>query len=188
VSRPGRAASGTLRLVAVAAGLAALDQAAKAMVRAALSPGEPIEVVDGVLAIVLSPNYRGVSSWLPDVPAWFPGAVTALLVLILLGAFPVHRFHARYRRDTRAAALAAVLMAASAAGHLLDDLFAPFTTDWIRLLGAPAFNLADLYAYAGLVCIAIELRRNWRDDRGMSLGERFARARETRRRFLRFRW
>jgi lipoprotein signal peptidase len=188
VNQAGLVRSRILRLAGIAAGLATLDQAAKAAVRAALAPGERIGVVDGVLEVVLSPNYRGVSGWLPDVPAWFPGVVTALLVLILLGAFPVHRFHARYRRNTTAAAFVALFVATSAAGHLLDGLFAPFTTDWIRVLGLPAFNLADLYAYAGLACIAIELRRNWRDDRGMSLRERFARARETRRRFLRFRW
>jgi lipoprotein signal peptidase/GNAT superfamily N-acetyltransferase len=176
----------TLRLMVSAASLVGLDHAAKAGVRAGVEPGEPIELVRGVLAVVYAPNLRGVSWWVPDVPPWFVTGLSMILVLILVAAFPFHRFHARYRRDTTAAALAAVLLAAAAAGHLLDEVVSSFTLDWIRLFNLPAFNLADLYAYGGLLALTVELGRGVRESRGLGLRERLARAHETRTAFLRF--
>jgi lipoprotein signal peptidase/GNAT superfamily N-acetyltransferase len=180
------ASPSTLRMMVVAAALAGMDQVAKAGVRAGLEPGEAVELIRGVLAVVYAPNTRGVSWWVPDVPAWFVTGFTGTLVLILVAAFPVHRFHARYRGGTGAAAVAAVLLAAAAAGHLLDGVFGSFTLDWIRLFGLPAFNLADLFAYGGLVALTVELRRSLRATRGLGLGERLARAHDTHRAFFRF--
>jgi lipoprotein signal peptidase len=180
------ASHSTFRLMALAAALAGLDQGAKAGVRASMEPGAGVELIRGVLAVVYAPNLRGVSWWVPDVPPWFVTGLTMALVLILVAAFPVHRFHARHQRDSAAAAVAAVLLAAAAAGHLLDEVFGSFTLDWIRLFGLPAFNLADLYAYGGLVALTVELGRGVRETRGLGLRERLARARDARRAFLRF--
>jgi lipoprotein signal peptidase/GNAT superfamily N-acetyltransferase len=180
------ASPSTFRLMATAAALAGLDQGAKAGVRASVEPGDGVELIRGVLALVYAPNLRGVSWWVPDVPPWFVTGLTVALVLILVAAFPVRRFHARHRRDTAAAAVAAVLLAAAAAGHLLDEVFGSFTLDWIRLFGLPAFNLADLYAYGGLVALTVELGRGVRDTLGLGLRERLARARDARRAFLQF--
>jgi lipoprotein signal peptidase/GNAT superfamily N-acetyltransferase len=179
-------APSTLRLMIIAATLVGVDQAAKAGVRAGVAPGERIEVIQGVLALVYAPNLRGVSWWVPDVPPWFVTGLTMVLLLILVAAFPFHRFHAQYRRDTAAAALAAVLLAAAAAGHLLDEVSSSFTLDWIVLFTLPAFNLADLYAYGGLVALTVELGRGFREGRGLDLRQRLARAHETRTAFLRF--
>jgi lipoprotein signal peptidase len=62
------ASPSTFRLMAIAAALAGLDQAAKAGVRAGVEPGEGVELIRGVLALVYAPNLRGVSWWVPDVP------------------------------------------------------------------------------------------------------------------------
>ncbi len=176
------------RLVAVIAALAALDQGCKAIVRATLAPGDEVGVAGEVLSIVGVRNYRGVSWWVPDPPPWGLAALIAAFVLILVMAVPLYRFHCRYRRTSSWAAAAATLLAAAAAGHVLDGLFAPYTTDWLRLFRLPAFNLADLYGFAGLACLAVELRWARAQARGLSFGERLARARASRREFLRFMW
>lgn len=174
------------RLLAWTATLAALDQACKALVRNSLATTGRIPLVGPVLAIVGVRNYRGVSWWVPNLPSWGHALVAAALLLILVGAFPLYRFYSLARRDSRWARLAAVLLASAAAGHLLDGIFAPYTTDWLQLFRLPSFNLADLYAYSGLACLAAELHWLHAQSRGLSLRERIACGRRSRREFLDF--
>lgn len=171
--------------MAASASLALLDQAAKSLVRRWVEVGESVELIPGV-AIVLRQNLRGFSWWVPELPEWTGLVLAALLLLILAGAFPVYSFHSVRRRRSRWATGAAVLLSASAAGHLADPLFVPYATDWIRLAGLPAFNLADSYAHVGLGCLAVELWWIHREMKGQGFKERWRRARETRAEFLAF--
>jgi lipoprotein signal peptidase len=174
------------RLLAWTAALAMLDQACKALIRANVAPGQRIALVPGLMSLVGVRNYRGVSSWVPDLPEWAHAALTVALLVILLGAIPLYRFYAVYRRCSGWAVLASVLLGAAAAGHLLDGAVAPYTTDWLQLFRLPAFNLADAYVFSGLACLAVELRWTHAQCRGLSLGERIAQARQSRREFLVF--
>lgn len=172
--------------LACAALLAALDQAAKALVRARIAPGDPVELVSGVIGFVHATNLRGVSWWVPEVSWWGALLVELALAVVLLGAYPLLRFHTDTHRASPWALGAALLLTGAAAGHLLDPVFTTGTTDWIRVLRLPAFNLADLYAYAGLVSLAVELWWVHTRAAGLTLRERIARARHSRREFVRY--
>lgn len=176
----------TGRLAAWAAGLALLDQGTKAVVRATLAPGERIALPGDWVGIVHARNFRGVSVWVPDLPGWGYALLTLSLVVLLVGALPVHRFHALRTGGSRWATLAAVLLTAAPAGHLTDGLFVPYTTDWIQVVGPWAFNVADSCAYVGLGALAVELVRRRRARRVSGFRERLAATLETRRAFLRF--
>jgi signal peptidase II len=180
-----RAAS-TGRVAVLAGLLVVLDQASKAAVRGALAPGERVPLLGDVLSIVLRPNTRGVSWWVPDVPGWAPLLVTLLLWVVLVGVLPVYRFHALRTGGSGWATVAAVSLAGAAGGHVADGLFAPWTADWIQLLDMPAGNLADVYSWVGLAALAVEGGRAERKRRGMGLAARWALGRETRRDFIRF--
>jgi signal peptidase II len=171
--------------IAASVSLAALDQATKALVRHQVEVGESVQVIPG-FAIVLRQNLRGFSWWVPELPEWAGLVLGGLLLLILVGAFPLYAFHSARRRRSPWAAGAAVLLSAAAGGHLADPLFVPYATDWISLAGLPAFNLADLWAYVGLGCLAVELWWVHGQAQGLGLGQRWRRALETRREFLGF--
>lgn len=178
----------TGRLAAWAAALALLDQGTKAAVRAALAPGARVPLLGDWIGVVHAPNVRGVSVWVPELPAWGYLFLTLALCVILLGALPLHRFHALRTGGSPWATVAAVLLTAAPAGHLADGLFVPYTTDWIQVVGPWAFNVADLCAWAGLAALAVEYRRRRGMHRELGVRGRWARALETRRAFLRFLW
>jgi hypothetical protein len=73
-------------------------------------------------------------------------------------------------------------------GHLADDLFVPYTTDFIRLGRGPSANLADLYSYVGLTALFIEMMlcRRKNTEQGGGIRDRLARMCKTRRHFVRF--
>ena len=54
------------------------------------------------------------------------------------------------------------------------------------MAGLPAFNLADLYAYVGLGCLAAELWWIHREMKGLGPRDRWRKARETRAESLAF--
>jgi lipoprotein signal peptidase len=176
----------TGRLAAFAGALVILDQAIKALVRAQVPPGVRVALVGKAVGIVQARNYRGVSWFVPDLPGWGHVLLTASLVATLLLALPLHRFHAVRTGGSVSATLAAVFLTASTAGHLSDGLFAPFTTDWLQVLGPWACNLADLCAYAGLTFLAAELLRLRGLSRGLGVRERCAATIQVHRDFMRF--
>jgi lipoprotein signal peptidase len=88
-------------------------------------------------------------------------------------AFPVYDFYSRSRPSTRWAWLALVALSASIAGNLLDDLFVPYTTDFIQVFDSPSANFADLFSYVGLGALAIEIVLYWRTTRPKWLGWRY---------------
>lgn len=145
--------------------LIASDQIAKAVVRTTLLPGSRLPLVDNVLFITFIPNYRGVSWFVPDLPGWFPPLFLALRLASLLLAFPVYDFYNRCEGAGRWAWIALVAVSAGIAGNLLDDLFTPYTTDFIQLWQSPSANFADLFCYAGIGALAIEWGIWWKQHR-----------------------
>ena len=166
--------------------LAVVDQVAKSAVRARLGMGEEVSLIPNVLSIVLRPNFRGVSWWVPD-PGFLGGVVlTCLLAIIAIGAYPVLRFYSEQRRYSRVAEFAALMLIASAAGHLLDGIVGPYTTDWIRVGELPAFNLADLFAYAGIAALLVESWSVHRLSGDRTVQARWQRYKQTRAEFVQY--
>ncbi len=178
--------SKTQFLATLIALLAAGDQWAKAAVRQAMSPGESIAVLGDWFRLTYVRNNRGFSWWVPALPAWAGIALQLLLVAILLLALPVYLFYTEKRRQSIWADTAFIALSAACLGHLTDNLFVPFTTDFLRVWHSPSANFADLYAYVGLVALVIEIlalrrMRPWRGWRDF-----FAQCANTRHEFLAF--
>jgi lipoprotein signal peptidase len=176
------------RLIALALLLVIVDQASKAVVRTTMEPGESISILGGVLRIHFEPVFSGVSWFVPDLPVWALAALRLAWLFVALLAFPVYLFYTQTRRRSVWTDVAAVGLCAGCLGHLLDDLFAPYTTDFIQFFNGPSANFADVYAYAGLAALAVELGFVLRETRSEWQGWRhfLHRTIETRRAFLRF--
>lgn len=132
------------------------DQGTKAAVRAFLSPGMRLPLIDGLVYLTYVQNYSGFSWFVPDLPGWVHPAFFILRLVILGLIFPVYAFYTQKVRRSKLAWIALGGISAGILGNLIDDLFFPFTTDFLQVLRSPSANLADLYAYTGVAAMAIE--------------------------------
>jgi signal peptidase II len=135
---------------ALAALVLALDQAAKAAIRAHLVIGEHVDVL-GPLGLTLSHN-AGVAFGL----AGGAGAPLVAITLVALGVIG----YLFAREPTRPWMwVAAGLLAGGAIGNLVDRIRAGVVTDFVDLPPWPPFNLADVAITAGvLLLVFIYLR------------------------------
>lgn len=123
-----------------------LDQAAKALVERHLIPGQQVEVL-GPLELTLSHN-SGVAFGL----ASGGGARLVLLTLLALGVVGF----LFWRDPTRPGMWVAIgLLAGGALGNLADRIRADAVTDYVKVGGWPAFNLADVAVTAGVLVLAL---------------------------------
>lgn len=135
-------------VIAVAAVVVAVDQLAKVVVRASITPGEPVTVVDGVLRLVNARN-SGIAGGL------LAGQPIVLVVGVSLVALVVLGLVARMLGPRRWAWLPIGLILGGALGNLLDRVRAGAVTDFLVLgHGGPA-NLADQAITAGVIALAI---------------------------------
>jgi len=148
-----------LQLSAIAGLLILVDQVSKAIVRRTLAPGSSLPLMDPVLRITFFQNFTGFSWWVPALPPWAGWVLRALLILILLLAFPVYLFYTHTRRQSIWADIALVGLVASCLGHLMDDLFTAYTTDFIQVFNSPSANFADCYAYVAIGALGVEMIR-----------------------------
>jgi lipoprotein signal peptidase len=142
--------------------LTLIDQASKALIRTTLLPGSRLPLIDNVLFITFIPNYRGFSWFVPDLPEWVQLLFLALRIIILVMAFPVYDFYFQSVQVSIWAWIALIAVSAGIAGNLLDDIFAPYTTDFIQVFQLPSANFADLLSYVGIGAIAVEWGIQWR--------------------------
>lgn len=163
-----------------------VDQAAKALVRATLSPGERIPLIDGILFLTFVPNERGFSWFVPDLPAGSQAVFLLVRLILLALAFPVYDFYAHCGQARRWSWVALVALSAGLAGNLLDDLFVPYTTDFLQVWHSPSANFADLFSYAGLGALALEMISGRKRGPWPGLRASLAQAAQTRRAFLAF--
>jgi signal peptidase II len=152
----GRQYKKLLEMVALVVLLVLLDQMSKAIIRTTLAPGESVRIIDGFVRITFVQNFRGLSWWVPALPSWITTAFFVTRVVILLLAFPFYSFYTQIHRRSAWAAIACVAIAAGVLGNLLDDLFLPYTTDFIQFFNWPSPNVADIYAFAGIVALMVE--------------------------------
>ncbi len=127
-----------------------LDQVAKAVVEAKLTPGEDVGVL-GPLELTLSHN-TGIAFGL----ASGGGALLVALPLVALVAIG-----AVFSRDpTRPGMWVAVgLLAGGALGNLVDRVRVEAVTDYVQVGGWPAFNVADVAVTAGVLFFVLAYLR-----------------------------
>jgi signal peptidase II len=136
--------SATLRAVIVAAGVLALDQATKAIVRREIGRGERIDVLPGI--DLINTRNRGVAFGLFADGGALLAIVAAVTLAGLLAFFATHT-------DRRLVWLPTGLLIAGATGNLIDRVREGSVTDFIDLPLWPAFNVADMAITFGVIAL-----------------------------------
>jgi signal peptidase II len=134
----------TLRAVAVAAGVLAADQAAKAVVRSSIGRGERIDVLPG-LDLVNTRN-TGVAF------GFFSGGGTVVAVVALVALAALLAFFATHL-GRPLVWLPTGLLVGGAAGNLIDRAHEGAVTDFVDLPLWPAFNVADAAITIGVLAL-----------------------------------
>ena len=139
------------RVAFVAAGVIALDQATKAVVRATIEPGERVHVVPGV-EIVHTRNTGVAFGALSG-----GGAVVTLIVALALALLLVY-FATHVRRPLFW--LPTGMLLGGAIGNVIDRARGGGVTDFVQLpLNFPAFNVADMSITFGVLVLLYVLER-----------------------------
>ena len=140
------------RVALVAAGVVALDQATKALVRATVDEGERIAVFPGV-EIVHTRNTGVAFGALSG-----GGAVVTLVVALALALLLVY-FATHVRRPLFW--LPTGMLLGGAIGNVIDRARSGAVTDFVQLpLGFPPFNVADMSITFGVIVLLYVLERD----------------------------
>jgi signal peptidase II len=140
------------RVALVAAGVVALDQATKALVRATIDQGERKDVVPGV-ELVHTRN-TGVAFGALAGGGAIVTVVIALALVALLAYFATH-----VRRPL--VWLPTGMLLGGAIGNVIDRARSGAVTDFVQLpLGFPPFNVADMSITFGVLVLLLVLERN----------------------------
>jgi signal peptidase II len=140
------------RVALVAAGVVALDQATKAVVRATVDRGDREAVLPGV-EIVHTRN-TGVAFGALQGGGTVVTVVIALALVALLAYFATH-----VRRPL--VWLPTGMLLGGAIGNVVDRVRSGAVTDFVQLpLGFPPFNVADMSITFGVVVLLLVLERN----------------------------
>jgi signal peptidase II len=141
----------------LAAAVVAVDQVAKALVRAHIVLGEQVDVL-GPLGLTDTRN-TGVAFGLA-------GGTGAPLVIVMLIALGVVTFLFAQSPARPGMWVASGLLAGGAVGNLIDRVGAGHVTDFIELPPWPPFNVADVCITCGVVLLVlIYLREGIREER-----------------------
>jgi signal peptidase II len=132
----------------------ALDQITKAVVRDALVPYTPHEVIPHVLNWTLAFNRGAAFSFLQDASGWQTWLFGGLAVVVCVGLVV---WLARTARRDWGTALPAALIIGGALGNLIDRVIHGQVTDFIQVYwhawSFPAFNIADSAITVGAVLL-----------------------------------
>ena len=140
------------RVALVAAGVVALDQATKALVRATIDQGEQKDVIPGV-ELVHTRN-TGVAFGALAGGGAIVTVVIALALVALLAYFATH-----VRRPL--VWLPTGMLLGGAIGNVIDRARSGAVTDFVQLpLGFPPFNVADMSITFGVLVLLLVLERN----------------------------
>ena len=140
------------RVAVVAAGVIALDQATKALVRATVDEGDRIAVLPGV-EIVHTRNTGVAFGALSG-----GGAVVTLVVVLALALLLVY-FATHVRRPLFW--LPTGMLLGGAIGNVIDRARGGGVTDFVQLpLNFPAFNVADMSITLGVIVLLYVLERD----------------------------
>jgi signal peptidase II len=137
------------RVALVAAGVVALDQATKALVRATIDRGERVAVIPGV-ELVHTRNTGVAFGALAG-----SGAVVTIVVALALAGLLAY-FATHIQRPL--VWLPTGMLVGGAVGNLVDRLGGSGVTDFVALpLGFPPFNVADMSITFGVVILLLVL-------------------------------
>jgi signal peptidase II len=140
------------RVALVAAGVVALDQATKALVRATVDQGDREAVFPGV-EIVHTRNTGVAFGALAG-----GGAVVTVVIVIALAALLAY-FATHVRRPL--VWLPTGMLLGGAIGNVIDRARSGAVTDFVQLpLGFPPFNVADMSITFGVVVLLYVLERH----------------------------
>ncbi len=137
----------------VGAVVLALDQFSKWLALARLVPGEPVDVVPGVLRLTLTRNPGAAFGLFADRTTLLVAVAAALLAAILYLLW-------RERRPSAPVAAGLGLALGGAAGNLVDRLRWGAVVDFLDLRVWPVFNLADVALVLGGALLAWEALRH----------------------------
>jgi signal peptidase II len=146
-----RRSAWTLALAVMVAVLV-VDQAAKAIVRSEITPGDPVEVFS--FFHLVNTRNAGIAfgalggTWL----------VTALVIAALIGIVAVFNAYA----TRRLAWLPTGLLLGGALGNIIDRVHDSGVTDFLKFPHWPQFNLADVAITVGVLSLVLVLD----EDRG----------------------
>lgn len=150
------------RALTVAAVALAADQAAKALVRSEIDPGEQISVVAGIDFVHVS-NEGIAFGLLSDAGTWVL-VLAAVAFALLLGYFLAHG-------GRRGLWLPIGLLAGGALGNLIDRIREGAVTDFIDPPRWPAFNLADVEITIGVALLFLIFIAGAEDEEGRERAE-----------------
>jgi len=130
--------------------LVGLDQVTKWAVTAALTPGESVPLIPGILWLTHTRNPGAAFSLFAGY-----GPVLAVMTLLFIAAGLV--FHRRLLEMGLGAPL--LLILAGGLGNLTDRLRFGHVIDFLDLHFWPVFNLADIYISIGAVLVVLAALR-----------------------------
>jgi signal peptidase II len=140
------------RVALVAAGVVALDQATKALVRATIERGERVAVLPGV-DLVHTRN-TGVAFGALSGGGAVVTVVIAAALIALLGYFATHVARPLFWLPTG-------MLLGGAIGNVVDRVRDGAVTDFVQLpLGFPAFNVADMAITFGVLVLLYVLEHD----------------------------
>lgn len=120
----------------------ALDQSAKALIRASLKPAEPVVLIKRLLYLTHVRNTGAAFGLMPGQRPLF--ILTSALVLLGIGLY-----WWRARPTSLVLALSLGLVAGGAVGNLIDRAVFGRVTDFIDIRILPVFNIADMAIVVG---------------------------------------
>ena len=140
-------------------GVVAVDQLAKAIVRAALAPYESVTVIPGLIDLTHVLNSGVAFGLLNELDIPFKNVATTILAALALGGIAYYARHVR--RDERLARLGLSLILGGAIGNLADRLTTGRVIDFVDVYWQGwhfwAFNVADASITIGAVLVFVEL-------------------------------
>jgi signal peptidase II len=138
------------KALAVAAGVVALDQATKALVRAGIDEGDENPVLPAIKLVHV--ENKGVAF------GFLSGGGALLVVLVALAALALIIWFGLHS-DRPLAWLPTGLLLGGAVGNVIDRLARGGVTDFVKLPAWPAFNVADMAITFGVLILVLVLER-----------------------------
>jgi signal peptidase II len=140
-------------------GVVAVDQLAKAIIRAALAPYESVTIIPGLIDLTHVLNSGVAFGLLNELDLPFKNVATTILAALALGGIAYYARHVR--REERLARLGLSLILGGAIGNLADRLTTGRVIDFVDVYWQGwhfwAFNVADASITIGAVLVFVEL-------------------------------
>jgi signal peptidase II len=143
----------------ISAVIVALDQAAKALVRANFELSESLEMIPGFFNLTRVHNYGAAFGLLNGVDFPLKTALLSTVATVALLALAV--YGAKLPVDQRFARFGLALIVGGAAGNLIDRLSSGYVVDFVDLYWGNwhfwAFNIADAAITVGVAFMILDL-------------------------------